>query len=326
MTLSKNIRMYVSLAFMLLAAVIIFFDEPGYIWIEIQFALFIWVVTFLTRSSSSRMGLFLWAAGAGFSVLLLLLLGNIFKWLGINPGSVFMKAAVLPVLEEALKILPVLLAVFFLYRKRKLTLNPSSLLFLGVLSAVGFSMVEKSYWDGITFPFTYGPHIGGFHLFSDALGIYVRSKPLGFIGHGAATGLIAMGIGLGLLLKKNRKFRSFWWAFPLFAAVWVLVEHMLLNLYYANGSTTLLFLGGGMLTPWIFLIFLAVVLFTDVRNSLRTYRLSPKLRDRFHRLFRYFRTRRTRIRLIWFFLLVEQVRFLNLVAWNTITRQRSEEK
>ncbi|MFC2158595.1 PrsW family glutamic-type intramembrane protease, partial [Acidobacteriota bacterium] len=296
MTLPSNIRTYLSIALILLAALIIFLDEPGFSWIEVQFALFIWVATFLTRSASTRIGIFHWAVGAGFSVLLLLLLGNIFKWTGVNPETVFMKAVILPLFEEILKILPVILAVFFLYKKRKLTLNPSTLLFLGVMSAVGFSMVEKSYWENISFPFTYGPHIGNYHFFSDALGIWVRSKPMGFIGHGAATGLIAMGIGLGISLKKTRTFCSIWWIFPIFTSAWILAEHMLLNLYYANGSTALLLLGGGMLTPWIFLLFLAAVLWTDMKNTIRAYRLSPKLKDRFFRLFRYFKSRRSKIR------------------------------
>ena len=240
-----------------------------------------------------------------------------------------MTSFVFPIAEESVKILPAVLILLYFKKKRKMTFNPSTLLFLGVMAAVGFSMLEKSYWENITFPFTYGPHIGKFYLFSDALGIYVKSKSLGFIGHGAATGLIAMGIGLGLYFRKRKPFRSFWVLFPLLPAVWILIEHCLLNLYYANGSTALLAFGGGRLTPWIFLIFLAATIIIDLTAAVRTWKQSPKLQQRLRLIRAYPRTRKEKnrkIRWAWLQLAAGQLRFLNLVAWNTAGLSRSKEE
>jgi len=327
MTFPKQIRIWLFYALIFVSALILMFDEPHYFWIELQFALFIWIATALTRSASTRLGTAAWAGGVGFSILLLLLYGNLLKLAGVNPDSVWMASLFFPVAEEIVKILPVILFALYFWRKRKMTFNPSTFLFLGIMVAVGFSMLEKSYWENISFPFTYGPHLGNFYFFSDALGIYVKSKPLGFIGHGAATGLIAMGIGLGLYFRKIKAFRSFWWLFLLFPALWILLEHCLLNLYYANGSTALLFFGGGQFTPWIFLLFMAATVGIDLAAAVRTWKRSPRLQERY-RLIRAYpqhqNKRKRKVHWTWLRLAAEQLRFLNLVAWNT--RGQTERK
>jgi len=329
MTFPKNIRIWLFYALVLVSALILLFDEPHYFWIELQFALFIWIATALTRSVSTRLGIAAWAGGVGFSILLLLLYGNLLKLAGVNPDSVWMASLFFPVAEEIVKILPVVLFALYFWRKRKMTFNPSTFLFLGVMVAVGFSMLEKSYWESNSFPFTYGPHLGKFYFFSDALGIYVKSKPLGFIGHGAATGLIAMGIGLGLYFRKNKIFRSFWWLFPLLPSLWVLLEHCLLNLYYANGSTALLVFGGGRFTPWIFLVFMAAAVGIDLAAAVHTWKLSPRLQERSRMIRAYPRhqiKKKRKVHWVWLRLAAEQLRFLNLVAWNTIGRIKAKEE
>ena len=328
MNFPKQLRIWLFYALAFASALILLFDEPHYFWIELQFALFIWIATALTRSASTQLGIAAWAGGVGFSMLVLLLYGNLLKLIGINPASVWMSSLVFPIAEEIVKILPVILFAVYFWRKRKMTFNPSTFLFLGVLTAVGFSMLEKSYWENISFPFTYGPHFGGFYFFSDALGIFAKSKPLGFIGHGAATGLIAMGLGLGMYFRKHKAFRSFWWLFPVFPVLWVLLEHCLLNLYYANGSTALLVFGGGRLTPWIFLVFLAAVIGIDLMATVRTWKLSPRLQERFNLIRAYPKHRikkKRKIHWAWFWLVVEQIRFLNLVAWNTMGHKKGKE-
>ncbi len=329
MKVPKQLKIWLFYALILISALILLFDEPHYFWIEFQFALLIWVVTALTRSASTQLGIAVWAGGVGFSILLLLLFGNILALVGINPKSVWMTSLIFPIAEEILKILPVILIALYFWRKRKMTFNPSTFLFLGIMAAIGFSMLEKSYWDNISFPFTYGPHFGGFYFFSDALGIYVKSKPIGFIGHGAATGLIAMGIGLGLYFRKVKTNRSFWWLFPLLPALWVLIEHCLLNLYYANGSSALLLFGGGQVTPWLFIVFLAATIGIDLVAAMRTWKYSPRLQKRFRFLWAYPRHRiqkKRKVHWSWIWLAAEQLRFLNLVAWNTRGRTKKKEE
>ena len=329
MTFPENIRIWLFYALVLVSALILLFDEPHYFWIELQFALLIWIATALTRSASTRLGIAAWAGGVGFSILLLLLYGNLLKLAGVNPDSAWMTSLFFPAAEEIVKILPDVLFALYFWRKRKMTFNPSTFLFLGVMTAVGFSMLEKSYWESISFPFTYGPHLGKFYFFSDALGIYVKSKPMGFIGHGAATGLIAMGIGLGLYFRKTKTFRPFWWLFPLLPALWVLLEHCLLNLYYANGSSALLVFGGGRFTPWIFLAFLAAAVGIDLVSVVRTWKDSPRLQERFRLVRAYPQHRMKKKRKFhwtWLQLAAEQLRFLNLVAWNTTGRMKAKEE
>ncbi|MCJ7582917.1 MAG: PrsW family intramembrane metalloprotease [Candidatus Aminicenantes bacterium] len=329
MKFPKYLRIWIFYALIFITALILLFDEPHYFWIELQFALLIWIATSLTRSASTQLGIAVWSGGVGFSILLLLLYGNLLKLAGVNPDSVWMASLFFPVAEEIVKILPVVLFALYFWRKRKLTFNTSTFLFLGIMTAIGFSMLEKSYWENISFPFTYGPHLGGFYFFSDALGIYVKSKPLGFIGHGAATGLIAMGIGLGLYFRKFKAYRTFWWIFPLFPALWVLLEHCLLNLYYANGSTALLIVGGGQFTPWIFLAFLAATVGIDLSAAVRTWRNSPCLQERFRLLRSYPKhqiKKKRKVHWAWLGLAAEQFRFLNLVAWNTLGQIKKKEE
>ena len=239
-----------------------FFKNPSFIWTDTIFLLEILVLTLFTRTVSIRYGFSLFGQGVFLSAIFSMIIWWV---LGIlNLHDTVGGESLMAIFEELLKFAPVALAAFFLARNRKIHLNLSDFLFLSVMCAIGFSLFEKTFWQGVSFPFTYGPHIGNWYFFSDALGIYVGGEKFGYIGHAAATGLIGMGVGLGLLFRTQK--RAWWLLFPLFAFLWVTMEHILSNLYYLNGTDTLLALGGGMLTPWIFLGFLIAVLLLDRRH------------------------------------------------------------
>ncbi|PJA47230.1 hypothetical protein CO172_02555 [Candidatus Uhrbacteria bacterium CG_4_9_14_3_um_filter_36_7] len=240
--------------------------NPSYVWIDTWFMIEIFILTLLTRTISIRSGFSLFSQGVLISAMLTLLFYRLITFIGLQ-DSVSGEMIVV-IFEELIKFAPVALAAFLFYKREKIRFNLSDFLFLSVMCAAGFSLFEKTFWQGVSFPFTYGPHLGNIYFFSDALGIYVNSEPFGYIGHAAATGLVGMGVGLGLWLKAQKK--TFWWIVPIFAFMWVTTEHLLSNLYYVDGRETLLSLGGGMLTPWIFIFAFAVILYIDIKN-LRTF-------------------------------------------------------
>ncbi|HLD17873.1 MAG TPA: hypothetical protein VJB99_02240 [Patescibacteria group bacterium] len=249
--------------------------SPSYVGIDTRFMIEVILVTLFTRTVSLRYGLGLFAQGVVLSGMATLILWRFTGLFGLHDTQTGEIIAV--VAEEVFKFAPVALAAFLSVRHRKIPFNVSDFLFLSAMCAAGFSLFEKFFWQDVSFPFTYGPHLGRWFFFPDALGIYVDGKEFGYIGHAAATGLIGMGVGLGLLLKTQRK--SFWWILPVFAFVWVTGEHLLSNLYYVNGTDALLAFGGGMLTPWIFLAFLVAVLWMDIRCLRRFLVANPEVRE-----------------------------------------------
>jgi len=236
-----------------------------YFWLEIWFLTEILIISAFTRTVGWKRLLSVFFQGIVLSGTLTFLLYKLLDISGADTNSAFINGWVIGFSEELFKLLPLALAIYFLYKKRKTIPNPSDFLILSVMSASGFSILEKTFWTDINFPLIYGPHLGKLYFFPDALGIYVDGRVLGYIGHAAATGLIGMSIGIAFFLQK--KFKKAWvWIIPALIYAWVSVEHALLNAYYEEGIKTLLKLGGGLATPWIFLLFLAAVLAIDARN------------------------------------------------------------
>jgi RsiW-degrading membrane proteinase PrsW (M82 family) len=189
-----------------------------------------------------------------------------------------MKGLIVPVLEETMKILPVVAVAALVARRAPRTLNPSDWLLVGGMSGAGFDIVEKLFYTN-NFQFTYGPHIGRFYLFTDALGISLGRGDswTGFIGHGAATAFVAMGIGLGLHLKRSKSpIAQWWWAVPLVAFAWVTYEHALWNLRLA--SSLAVALTPAPLTPWLFVLLAFAVIVFDAFRLRRVLAASPVLR------------------------------------------------
>ncbi len=248
-------------------------DNASFFWLELWFLLEVLIITTFTRTTNLIQGLRVYCLGAFISFGLILLLNLVFKITGTADSTI--RNVAIATGEEFFKLLPVILVAIFIFkRKDKILLNLSDYLFLGAFSGSGFSMLEKYLWGDVYFPFTYGPHVGDFYLFSDALGITVSGEPFGYVGHAAATAFVAMGLGLGLYLKNTRKKFELWWAIPAACFAWITIEHILYNAYYDSGSEILLYLGGGQLTPWLCLAMLGVGLFIDFSN------LVPEVKDK----------------------------------------------
>lgn len=293
--------------------------DASYFWIEAWFVIEILVLTVLTRSMGAYRGLLMLAQGVFIGGGLTLLVGQGLKLVGVDIDAGFWSSYVFPVVEELAKIAPVVLFAYLFYRKEKVWPNISDFLFLAVMAGAGFSMFEKYFWEGIYFPFTYGPHIGDLYFFSDALGINVAGEPFGFIGHSAATGLIGLGIGFGLYCKKKFKAcADWWWLTPVVAFSWVTLEHVLSNLYYSNGSEALLAIGGGMLTPWIFLAVMIGALCVDFKASWKFLgefpRFKKELASDWKGIIKGCKKGHFAFKKAW--VLCKKVRFVNLIGWN----------
>ncbi len=246
------------------AVILVLFMAFGgkYFWREIWFILEMCVLTFLTRAvvwktsvSTLLKGLYI---GGGLTLLFNGTLGWIFP---NSEDSVFFNGFVVGFTEELFKFIPVVLVAYIIYKQRKAMISASDWLWLSAISGTVFSLAEKLFYADVYFPFTYGPHLGFIHFFPDALGIYAQGDAFGYIGHGAATAFIGLTVALGLYLKqKVAAMKPIWWLIPLAGYLWISLEHAFNNSYYTDPSNTWLLLGGGQVTPYLFIMALLAVL------------------------------------------------------------------
>jgi hypothetical protein len=176
--------------------------------------------------------------------------------------------------------MPVLLMAWLHTRRTRLTLNPSDWLLAGCAVGAGFAMVENAelvrHSPGVVRDMAeqYGPS----WLVPGAWGA------AGFVGHAAATGMVAGGLGLWFALRRMAAAgRMIAWV-PVTAlcapAAWVTLEHILANLYVNTGADAALLLGNGRLTPWLFLALAAGIIVLDYRRLAQVLRHSRTLRTR----------------------------------------------
>ena len=254
----------------------LFWFGGKWFWIEVWFIVEIFVLTFLTRTVSSRISVSIFSRGIYISVGLSLLIYSLALGIGLKADTFFTSGILIPFVEEFAKFLPVLFVTYFLYKRQKKVLNPSDYLWISVLSGAGFSMIEKMYFGDISFSYTYGPHLGGLYFFPDAL----SARGIGYIGHAAATGLIGMCFGLGIYLKsKIKSLKKVWWILPVVGYGWIVLEHTIVNLSFIDYSNTLLLLGGGEITPIAFLLLLVPTLaisFYGIRDAIKKHPVIKK--------------------------------------------------
>jgi hypothetical protein len=92
---------------------------------------------------------------------------------------------------------------------------------------------------------------------------------VGYVGHGAATGLVAAGVGAWLALRRapSGAAASIGWAALVAPFAWIVLEHALANLRVDTGSDAALLFGNGRLTPWLFLAAAGAVIYRDWRMA-----------------------------------------------------------
>lgn len=245
---------------------------------ELQFLACVLAATLMTRSMAGGAGVSALAFGMGFVTVLVVGLGYTMTGAGLDMDSGITNWGLIPLVEETLKLAPVAFVAWMHYRRRGLLPNPSDLLMLGCFAGAGFALAENVALvqanPGVARDMArqYGPHLSGFYLVPGAWGA------AGYVGHAAATGFIAGGFGLGQAL--SRRIGARWWILPVLAGAWILIEHMLVNLYVNSGSSIGLMLGNGAITPWLFVVMVAVILMLDVTRHRAALRQSPSLRWR----------------------------------------------
>ncbi len=284
---------------------------------ETQVVLEVLLLTAVTRSVGLRAGLLALAWGTSVVATLTVVAGMALNAVGIEMTDSVGNTIIVPLIEETLKLLPVALVSWMIGRWRLSLLNLSDLLLLGVMSGAGFGMVESSYFEAVRTGERYAPHLLGLNLLPTAWG------QAGYLGHGAATGFIALAFGAGLYLRRTRGGATWWWAAPVAAFTWVLVEHGLANAYINSGSRALLVLGGGRITPWLFFAAVVTAISIDARHAVTTFHRSRTLQARRALVTVYLDKQRRARR--WptpaaALIILGELRWLNATAWFDATR------
>lgn len=313
----------VAIATGLIVLLLFWTHNAEYFWIEATFMIEILVLTFFTRTVSTRYALSLFCQGIFISAGLMLLIWNVAYKIGIDTDSLTWSGRVVPLLEETLKILPVFVGVVVVWRARRFLLNMSDWLVMAVMAGAGFSILEKYFWHNVYFDFTYGPHLGSWYFFPDALGSFIEGEKFGYVGHAAATGLVALGVGLGLYLKASRHTaaKKFWWIVPGILFTWVTIEHMMYNSYRINESIALLRLGGGQMTPWLFILTMVVVLGLDVGLMVKLLKNDPTMSLGFQQAWRNCLQAPGLVSVI---KAIKYLRAVNSLAWENHTKKTTK--
>lgn len=163
--------------------------------------------------------------------------------LGVD--SLLATAFWVPLTEEALKTLPVLVLVLVAVRSRTARPAAVDIAVVGAASGAGFSLLEDLQYgrslgeSGSLPPLSWVfPTIDEVHGYG---GTQIAA------GHAIWTALIALGLGITVLYR--RRTRLAWAALPV-AFVIVVAEHALLNAG-SDGAGWMLVVAGGRLSPWL---------------------------------------------------------------------------
>lgn len=279
--MSPQIRLLLSALPLAVSLVWLFADAPVAVLREAWFVVLLTGATVLTRTITWRGAVFGLSLGIGVAAPLMVAVGWLLARGGFDVSdSVVGSWLVVPILEEVVKLAPVILMAFLHRRRSRITFNPSDWLLAGCAVGAGFAMVENAelvqHSPGVLRDMAqqYGPS----WLVPGAWGA------AGFVGHAVATGLAAAGIGGWALLSRMSATRRApaWapWLTLVAPAAWVTLEHMLANYYVNTGSDAALLLGNGRLTPWLFLAAAAGVLAIDGAHQRRVLQHSRTLRIR----------------------------------------------
>jgi RsiW-degrading membrane proteinase PrsW (M82 family) len=275
------VRRYVLLVLPAMSILGLWLDAPGPVFRELYFVGLMLTLTFVTRSTSWRTALYALSLGIGVAAPAVIILGWLFARAGVDVSeSAFGSWGIVPILEECVKV-AVVVTLAWLYRLgTKVSLNPSDWLLVGCAVGAGFAMVENAALvrDSPSvlrdMRLQYGPS----WIVPGAWGV------VGYVGHAAATGLAAAGIGVGQSFARVAKARG---ASPVLARAisvaplaWVTVEHVLANLHVNTGSDWTFILSNGRVTPWLFVAALVFVLSRDYALGQRALAHSAKFRRR----------------------------------------------
>lgn len=210
------------------------------------------VLTALTRTVPLRWVFGCFVMGAFLVALPTLLVSGLLS-LPLDAESTFFTSVLVPIVEEALKIAPLLVLLALPRWRYRWTAGASDLLVLAAALGAGFAFYEDAlvsygYSADVLSVYEAAPHLGPLYPFPSmtvkvAMFGWNRSSGLdlpAFVGHGGATAFIGLAIGLARLLgarfrKKLGPLSRLLWIAPLLAWVWMVVEH---GMYNYTGSTS----------------------------------------------------------------------------------------
>ncbi len=279
--MSPRLRLLLSALPLGVSLVWLLVDAPGPFLREAWFVALVTSATLLTRTVTWRAALYGVSLGIGLAAPLMVALGWLLAQAGFDVSeSVLGSWLVVPLVEELIKLAPVGLMAWLHQRRSRISFNPSDWLLAGCAVGAGFAMVENAelvrHSPGVLRDMAdqYGPS----WLVPGAWG------SAGFVGHAAATGLAAAGVGAWALLSRMAAARHApaWapWLVLLAPGGWVTLEHMLANYYVNTGSEAALLLGNGRLTPWLFVAVAAILVALDGARQRLVLRHSRALRIR----------------------------------------------
>jgi|GEM_PF-5250026 len=192
------------------------------------------IVTVFNRTLPLRWVVLFFIYGATIVPFLTLVLAWLIK-LVFGRESMFSGVVLIPILEETLKLLPLLV---FLVPKRwrfRWTVGATDLMILGAAIGGGFALHEDTLlgfiprYSQTSAEFllkTHGaaPHLGPFYLFPS---MDIGTANTAYIGHTAATAFVGLTIGLARFLIG--RLGTVAWVLPLGAWTWIVFDHGLFN-------------------------------------------------------------------------------------------------
>lgn len=272
------VRRLISLVLLAISLGMLCVEAPWAFAREAWFLVVMLGVTLATRTASWRIALSALGLGIGVAAPAMIACGWLLATAGLDVSAGGVAGwGLVPVLEEVIKLAVVALSAWLYRRRAHLAFNPSDWLLAGCAVGAGFAMVENAQLVSNN-PSALGDmarQYGPSWLVPGAWGV------VGYVGHAAATGMAAAGIGVWTVLRRvpDSK-RAVVWAALVGPFAWITIEHALANLRVDTGSDAALLLGNGRLTPWLFLVFAGVVVYLDLARAKCALANSKKFRER----------------------------------------------
>lgn len=151
--------------------------------------------------------------------------------------SAFAGNIVIPILEEVLKVAPLVLFLVWKGWRFRWTVGASDLLILGAAVGAGFAFFEDTLLGFASGGFgrmgaaeyimgshEATPHLGPIYLFPS---MDIGTADTAFIGHAAATAFVGLALGLARML--GLRLRKGGWVLPAVVLLWVITDHAMFN-------------------------------------------------------------------------------------------------
>ncbi len=141
-----------------------------------------------------------------------------------------------PFVEESIKVVPVLVFLWF-YRKVRHNMGILDIMLLALVAGTGFEVGESLlYALGHSHrSYSISLWLSQRTPYSDYyFGLFNRTLQFVFAGHGVLAAAIGIGIGFALYLKTIPKLAKIAWVLPVFIFIWTIFDHCMVNYLNSN--------------------------------------------------------------------------------------------